>query len=58
MSDLAAITVGSLIVAACLAAVFLTVRIVFLCRVWAQDRRREQEYADAWLRTHRQERQR
>jgi uncharacterized protein (DUF2062 family) len=56
MSDLAAILIGSLICAAILAGIFLTVRVVWLLRVWAEDRRREQEYADAWLRAHRQER--
>lgn len=58
MSDLAAITVGSLIIAAVLVCIFLVVRIVWLVRVWAEDRRREQEYADAWLRAHRRERDR
>jgi hypothetical protein len=58
MSDLAAIFIGSLICAGVLFCVFLTVRVVWLLRVWAADRRREQEYADAWLRAHRRERDR
>ena len=58
MSDLAAILVGSLICAAVLVCIFLAVRIVWLIRVWAEDRRREQEYADAWVRAHRRERDR
>jgi hypothetical protein len=58
MSDIAAIVLGCVIAAGLLACVFLTVRIVWLVRVWAEDRRREKEYADAWVRAHRQERQR
>lgn len=58
MSDLAAIVLGCLIAAGILACIFLVVRIVWLIRVWADDRAREKEYADAWLRTHRQERNR
>lgn len=52
MSDPLAIILGSLMCAAVFLAILIGIRLVWLVRVWAEDRRREKEYADAWLRTH------
>jgi hypothetical protein len=51
--EAAAIVIGCLVSAGIIAAILLGVRVVWLARMWADDRRREKEYADAWLRTHR-----
>ncbi len=53
MSDVVAILFGAFLSALVIALILVSVRVAWLIGLWREDRRREKEYADAWVRTHR-----